>query len=156
MNARIDLSKDTQTKVCTLLNERLRDTIKLGLNAKQAHWNVKGENFIALHKLFDETYGVIEEFVDDIAERITALGGLADGSVGALTKSTVPDHPTTKVNWKAHVQALADELAYYGKLARQDIDTFDGLGDKGTADLLTGVSRQIDKYLWFVESHLQD
>jgi starvation-inducible DNA-binding protein len=153
---RNDLANDIRTKVCATLNERLADSIKLGLCAKQAHWNVKGENFIALHKLFDEVYSETEAFVDDIAERITALGGLADGSVASLAKSRVADHPTTKTNWKGHVTALSDELAAYGKIARADIDNFDKLGDKGTADLLTGISRTVDKYLWFVESHLQD
>ncbi|QDU26162.1 DNA protection during starvation protein [Anatilimnocola aggregata] len=155
-DTRNDLAKAKRTKLCTLLNERLRDSIKLGLCAKQAHWNVKGENFIALHKLFDEVYGEVEDYVDNIAERITALGGIADGSVGALAKSEIPDHPVNKSNWKAHVTALSDELAAYGKLVRKDIDTTDELGDKGTADLFTGISRGVDKYLWFVESHLQD
>lgn len=156
IESRHDLPKAKRTKLCALLNERLRDSIKLGLCAKQAHWNVKGVNFIALHKLFDEVYAAAEGFVDEIAERITALGGLADGSVAALAKSDVPDHPTKAVDWKAHVNALADELAAYGKLVRQDIDNTDELGDKGTADLFTGISRDVDKFLWFVEAHVQD
>lgn len=155
-HTRNDLAADKRTKSCNLLNERLRDSIKLGLCAKQAHWNVKGLNFIALHKLFDEVYGESQEWVDEIAERITALGGLADGSVAALNKSTLPDHPTTKTDWKSHVNSLADELAAYGKQIRQDIDTTAGWGDVGTSDLLTGVVRDVDKYLWFVEAHVQD
>lgn len=154
-DTRNDLPAAKRTKVCKLLNERLRDSIKLRLCAKNAHWNVKGENFIALHKLFDEVYAEAEGYVDDIAERITALGGFADGSVASLTKSEIPDHPVNKSDWKTHVTALADELAAYGKLVRKDIDTSDELGDKGTADLFTGISRSVDKYLWFVESHLQ-
>lgn len=153
---RNDLPEATRSKVCTLLNERLRDGIKLRLCAKQAHWNVKGENFIALHKLFDEVYEITEGFVDDIAERITALGGLADGSVAALTKSAIPDHPTQKTNWKTHVNALADELAAFGKLIRADIDATANLKDMGTSDLFTGMSREVDKYLWFVEAHVQE
>ncbi|WP_425619442.1 DNA starvation/stationary phase protection protein Dps [Anatilimnocola sp. NA78] len=154
-DTRNDLPAAKRTKICKLLNERLRDSIKLGLNAKQAHWNIKGENFIALHKLFDEVYGEVEDYVDNLAERITALGGFADGSVASLAKSEVPDHPVNKSDWKAHTTALADALAAYGKLVRKDIDTSDELGDKGTADLFTGISRGVDKYLWFVESHLQ-
>jgi starvation-inducible DNA-binding protein len=153
---RNDLNADTRKKVCSLLNDRLRDSIKLGLNAKQAHWNVKGVNFIALHKLFDEIYSQAEEYVDEIAERITALGGLADGSVAALNKSALPDHPVNQVDWKAHVAALSDELAAYGKLIRKDIDATAEMGDAGTSDLLTGIVRGVDKNLWFVEAHLQD
>ena len=154
--SRNDLPAENRTRVCNLLNERLRDSIKLGLCAKQAHWNVKGLNFIALHKLFDEVYGQAEEYVDEIAERITALGGLADGSVAALTKSSIPDHPVNKTDWKSHVNALSDELAAYGKLVRKDIETTTEWGDAGTADLLTGISRGVDKYLWFVEAHVQE
>lgn len=156
INTRNDLPKANREKICELLNDRLRDSIKLSLCAKQAHWNVKGVNFIALHKLFDEVYVATQGFVDEVAERITALGGLADGSVAALNKSVVPDHPTKAVDWKAHVNALADELATYGKLVRADIDKSDELADKDTADLLTGISREVDKYLWFVEAHVQD
>jgi starvation-inducible DNA-binding protein len=153
---RNDLPADTRTKVCGLLNERLRDSIKIGLCAKQAHWNVKGVNFIALHKLFDEVYEQSQEWVDEIAERITALGGLADGSVAALNKSIVPDHPVTQVDWKTHVNSLADELATHGKQVRKDIGTTDEWGDADTSDLLTGISREVDKYLWFVEAHVQE
>ncbi|WP_254506776.1 DNA starvation/stationary phase protection protein Dps [Anatilimnocola floriformis] len=156
IESRNDIPKAKRTKLCTLLNERLRDSIKLGLNAKQAHWNVKGLNFIALHKLFDEVHAATEEFVDEIAERVTALGGLADGSVSALGKSEIGDHPTKAVDWKTHVNSLADELAAYGKLVRQGIDEADELEDKGTADLFTGISRKVDQYLWFVEAHVQD
>jgi starvation-inducible DNA-binding protein len=153
---RHDLPSDTRSKVCERLNERLRDSIKLGLCAKQAHWNVKGENFIALHKLFDEVYAAAEGFLDEIAERITALGGLADGSVQALHKSSLPDHPVNKTDWKTHVNALAEELAVYARLIRVDIDTTAELGDAGTSDLLTSISREADKNLWFVEAHVQE
>jgi len=153
---RNDLPTANRAKICDVLNERLRDSIKLGLCAKQAHWNVKGVNFIALHKLFDEVYEAAEGFTDEIGERITALGGLADGSVEALTKSVLPDHPTTAVDWKTHVSSLADELRSYGKLIRQNINHADELDDKGTADLFTDIVRAVDKHLWFVEAHVQD
>lgn len=153
---RNDLPAEKRTKICELLNERLRDSIKLGLCAKQAHWNVKGLNFIALHKLFDEVYAESQAWVDEIAERVTALGGLANGSVAALTQSSIPDHPVNKTDWKSHVNALADELATFGKLVRTDIETTTEWGDAGTADLFTGISRGVDKYLWFVEAHVQE
>jgi starvation-inducible DNA-binding protein len=156
IKSRNDIPPANREKLCDLLNERLRDSIKLGLCAKQAHWNVKGENFIALHKLFDEVYAASQEYVDEIAERITALGGLADGSVAALNKSQLPDHPNSVVDWKAHVNALADELATYAKLVRKDIENCEELADKGAADLMTEIIRSVDKNLWFVEAHVQD
>ena len=156
IKTRNDLPAEKRAKSCALLNDRLRDSIKLRLCAKQAHWNVRGVNFIALHKLFDEVYEAAEEYVDEIAERITALGGLADGSLAALNKSSIPDHPVNEVDWRTHVDSMANELASYAKLIRKDIDTTAENGDAATSDLLTEIIRSVDKNLWFVEAHLQD
>jgi starvation-inducible DNA-binding protein len=153
---RNDLPVATREKVIALLNQNLADTIDLGLQAKQAHWNVKGPSFIALHKLFDEVADEAEEGVDEIAERITALGGIADGTVQTVAKRTrVSAYPTDISQGLDHVAKLADALAAVGKNARAAIDESDKLGDKDTADLFTGISRGLDKMLWFVEAHLQ-
>jgi starvation-inducible DNA-binding protein len=153
---RNDLPAATREKIIALLNQNLADTIDLGLQAKQAHWNVKGPSFIALHKLFDEVAEVAEEGIDEIAERITALGGIADGTVQTVAKRTrVAPYPTDITKGLDHVTKLADALAAVGKSARAAIDESDKLGDKDTADLFTGISRGLDKMLWFVEAHLQ-
>ena len=153
---RNDLPAATREKVIALLNQNLADTIDLGLQAKQAHWNVKGPSFIALHKLFDEVAEEAEEGIDEIAERITALGGIADGTLQTVAKRTrVAPYPTDISKGLEHVAKLADALAAVGKNARAAIDESDKLGDKDTADLFTGISRGLDKMLWFVEAHLQ-
>jgi starvation-inducible DNA-binding protein len=153
---RIDLSEKTRRRVADLLNARLADAIDLQTQAKQAHWNVKGPNFIALHKLFDEVAENIEEHVDTIAERITALGGTAEGALATVAKRTSLDpYPTDIVDGSSHVDALATALAQFGRKARKAIGESGKLGDDDTADLFTGVSRDVDKYLWFVEAHLQ-
>jgi len=154
---RIDLTPDHREKLCRLLNQRLADTIDLMQQARQAHWNVKGPNFIALHHLFDEIYSKIAEFVDEVAERIVALGGNAEGRIQFVAKATsLAQYPDGIQGSQAHLEALASALAVYGKAVREGIDQTDKLGDADSADLLTGVSREIDKYLWFVEAHLQD
>jgi starvation-inducible DNA-binding protein len=154
---RIDLTPSTRTKVCELLNLRLADTLDLVAQAKQAHWNVKGPNFIALHKLFDEVYETFAEHSDEIAERIVALGGNAEGRLAEVVKaSSLPKYPDGIHGGAAHVDALATALASFGKLIRESIDTADDLKDADTADLFTAISRDTDKYLWFVEAHLQD
>jgi starvation-inducible DNA-binding protein len=83
-----DLPSRTRSAVVELLNARLADAIDLGTQAKQAHWNVKGPNFIALHELFDKIAESVEEHIDLIAERITALGGTAHGTIAAVTRTT--------------------------------------------------------------------
>ncbi len=153
---RNDLPDNTRKAMVALLNARLADTIDLRLAVKQAHWNVKGPTFIALHELFDQIQARVDTFADDIAERAVALGGAAHGTSAVVVKATnLKPYPTETMQDKEHLTALADRLSAYGKLAREAIDAADEAGDKDTADLFTGVSRSIDKDLWFVEAHLQ-
>ncbi|MFO1023066.1 MAG: DNA starvation/stationary phase protection protein Dps [Planctomycetales bacterium] len=151
-----DLPADKRTQICQLLNQHLADLINLQLQTKQAHWNVKGPHFIALHELFDSVAGEVLGFVDDVAERITALGGTAEGTIAAVSqKSKLPAYPLTITSGRDHVEALSTALATMGKSVRAAIDQSDELGDADTADLFTGISRDLDKKLWFVEAHLQ-
>lgn len=153
---RNDLAADVRGKVIELLNARLADTIDLHLQAKQAHWNVKGPDFIALHELFDKVAEEVEEYVDDMAERITALGGTAKGTAAVVVKATqLEAYPLDIVNGRDHVNALANALAKTGKGVRAAIEAADKLGDADTSDLFTGASRGLDKLLWFVEAHVQ-
>jgi starvation-inducible DNA-binding protein len=153
---RIDLPEDVRKNVATLLNARLADSIDLQTQIKQAHWNVKGANFIALHELFDKINGDVLEYVDDIAERLVQLGGVAQGTARAVAaRSTLNEYPLGAADGLAHADALAAALAKYGAGVRKAIGEADELGDLDTADLFTGVSRGVDKWLWFVEAHLQ-
>jgi starvation-inducible DNA-binding protein len=155
-NTKIDIKKGTREKVIEILNQRLADASDLKSQAKQAHWNVKGMNFIALHELFDQVATELDPHVDDIAERITTLGGVALGTVRvAAQNSSLSEYPLEISDGASHVDALSNALADFGKKVRADIDATDELGDKDTADLFTGISRSIDKLLWFVEAHLQ-
>jgi len=151
----IDLPDNTRKAMAALLNARLADAIDLSLAAKQAHWNVKGPTFIALHELFDEIVTRARGQVDDIAERATALGAIAVGTTQAVSNATkLAPYPTDVTAEKEHVKQLAERLSVYGKNVRAAIDQADEAGDKGTADLFTGISRAVDKDLWFLESHL--
>jgi starvation-inducible DNA-binding protein len=155
-NTKNDLSEATRVKVVELLNARLADCIDLQTQIKQAHWNVKGPNFIALHELFDKINEEVEDYVDEIAERAVQLGGIAQGTTRMVAKrSSLPEYPANTVDGRSHVEALSSALAAVGKSARQAIDIADDLSDLDTADVFTEVSRGIDKWLWFVEAHLQ-
>src|SRR5436305_14538665 len=89
-----DLSEATRAKVVELLNSRLADCIDLQTQTKQAHWNVKGPNFIALHELFDKINEDAEDYVDDIAERVVQLGGVAEGTARTVAKrSSLSEYP---------------------------------------------------------------
>jgi starvation-inducible DNA-binding protein len=152
-----DLPKKTRASVVALLNARLLDAIDLHLQAKQAHWTVKGPQFIALHELFDKVADAAEDASDEIAERSAQLGGVPIGAARAVAAgSKLAPYPLTSVDGRAHVDALSTALARFGELLRKGIDEADSLGDKDTADLFTELSREADKYLWFVEAHNQN
>ena len=137
-----------------VLNQRLADAIDLAFQAKQAHWNVKGPNFIALHELFDEVVEEVEEHIDDLAERAVQLGGAVHGTVRvAASRSRLDEYPLQISSGEEHVAALSSALAVFGKSVRAAIDTAAGKGDADTADLFTEISRGVDKLLWKVEAH---
>jgi starvation-inducible DNA-binding protein len=152
----VDIPAQTRAKVNVVLNQHLADSFDLMSQAKQAHWNVKGSDFWQLHKLFDEVAERAAEWVDEFAERVTALGGYATGTVRmAAVASTLPEFPTEITESMDYVRALAERLAAFTNSAREAIDQADELGDADTADLFTEISRCADKYLYFLEAHLQ-
>jgi len=151
-----DLSEAIRVNAIELLNARLADAIDLQTQTKQAHWNVKGPNFIALHELFDKINEEVEDYVDDIAERAVQVGGVAEGTARmAVKRSSLAEYPAGAVDGRSHVEALSSALAAFGKSARKAIDLANEFGDLDTADLFTEISRGIDKWLWFVEAHQQ-
>jgi starvation-inducible DNA-binding protein len=155
-STRIDLAAKTRAKMIALLNARLADALDLQLQAKQAHWNVKGPSFIALHELFDKVASDVAGHADEMAERITALGGIAEGTLQAIAgRSRLDPYPLEIADGRAHLDALAAALARFGKAARKAIGEAAKAGDADTSDLFTGISREADKNLWLVEAHLQ-
>ena len=153
---RIDLAAKARTRMTELLNARLADAIDLQMQARQAHWNVKGPSFIALHELFDRLAGELGGYVDEMAERITALGGVAEGTLQAVGgRSKLGPYPLDLAEGRAHVDALAAGYARFAKSARKAIDDAGKAGDADTSDLFTGISRGADKALWLLEAHLQ-
>jgi starvation-inducible DNA-binding protein len=151
-----DLPKNTRAEVLAIINQRLADIIDLQAQLKQAHWNVKGPHFIGLHELFDKIAEEVESYVDVIAERIVQLGGIAEGTVRvAASRSRLEEYPLDIADGVAHVEAVARALSTFGREARATIEEVEALDDADTVDIFTEVSRGIDKWLWFVEAHIQ-
>ena len=137
------------------LNARLADGLALGMAIKQAHWNVKGANFIAVHELFDTVYARLQDHLDVFAERIQVLDGVARGTAEVVAKdSTLKAYPTDLTKSVDHIKAVCERMRDYGEKLRADIDSTADAGDADTADILTGASRTADKDLWFMASHL--
>lgn len=154
--SRIDIPQDNRVKLVDLLNARLADISDLYSQAKQAHWNVKGSDFYQLHELYDEMAAALLPFADEIAERATALGGEALGTVRmAASSSSLKEFPRDSYGSMDSVDALADRYAMFALNLRESADKAEQLEDMDTNDLLIEVSREVDKQLWFLEAHLQ-
>lgn len=145
----------TQTvSITALLNKTLATTLDLKLQTKQAHWNVKGDNFIALHELFDRVATEVEAFSDLQAERAVQLDAPANGLVQDIQKNSVlPAFPTGSQEGTKFVKALAGALRKTADLARHAIDVSTEQGDAVTADMYTQIASGLDKLRWFVEAH---
>lgn len=151
-----NLAEEVRKASIDLLQGNLVDIIDLSTQTRQAHWNVKGPHFIGLHQLFDDIYEDLDGHIDTIAERIVILGGTAHGQARKVAESSrLSAYPETIYSGADHVEALSSALAAYSRTVRTSIDAADDAGDADTADLFTGVSRAIEKWLWFVEAHQQ-
>jgi starvation-inducible DNA-binding protein len=151
-----DITANRRSELNALMNKRLASAVDLQTQVKQAHWNVKGPNFIGLHELFDKIHESVESYVDLIAERIVQLGGVAQGTARvAAGRSKLAEYPLDIADGIAHVEALSRSLSTFGQEARGTINEASELEDADTADMFTGISRGIDKWLWFVEAHSQ-
>ncbi len=152
----IGLDAEPRAGLITVLNGLLADAIDLQLQAKLAHWNVRGAHFLPLHELFDRVHGQSVAFTDLVAERIGQLGGLAEGNVQTVAaRSRLEVYAQEPTPGTEHVQRVSAALATFGSNGREAIDLAGEHGDEVTADILTEVTRGVDELLWFVEAHLQ-
>lgn len=157
LKTRMDLASNVAAEVSAQLNRHLATGIDLALATKQAHWNLKGRQFIAVHEMLDGFRSEIDVHVDVIAERIAQLGHVALGTTQSVSASSpLTPYPTDIVSIDDHLKALAERYATTAKSVRAGIDSADEAGDAGTADILTAYSRALDKALWFIEAHLDD
>ncbi len=152
-----DLNSNSKKVSIELLNARLADGIDLALLTKQAHWNIKGPQFIALHEMIDGFRTEIDGHVDTMAERVVQLGGTALGTTQTVAEATtLSAYPTDIYKSDDHLNALINRYAKAANQVRAAIDEADEAGDADTADIFTAYSRALDKALWFLEAHLHE
>ncbi len=153
---RNDLDPTVRADVVAILNRQLAANADLYAQTKQAHWNVKGGNFMQLHELFDQIAEVIEPQTDELAERVAALGGYAEGTTRMIADaSPLPEWPRDAVKGEDVLQALVERWAAYGAGLRTAIAQIAEHDDVASEDLLTGILGEVDKALYFLEAHLQ-
>jgi starvation-inducible DNA-binding protein len=152
-----DVASNAKQVSIALLNARLADGIDLALAVKQAHWNLKGPQFIGVHLMLDGFRDQLDDLNDKMAERITALGGTATGTTQAVAKATtLAPYPIDIYAVKDHLVALLDRWGHVASGVRAAIDETDNVDDVGTSDLFTEASRALDKMMWFIEAHVQE
>ncbi len=152
-----DVKSNAKAVSIDLLNARLADAIDLALLTKQAHWNLKGIQFIAVHEMLNSFRTEIDDHVDTMAERVVQLGGTALGTSQVVAnKTSLKPYPTDIYKIKDHIAALIEHFGTVANSVRAGIAATDEAGDADTADILTAFSRALDKSLWFLEAHLQE
>ena len=151
-----NLSAETRSKAAAALNQTLANCSDLYSQTKQAHWNLRGPRFYQFHLLFDRLAGMVEEHLDTVAERVSSLGEVAEGTVRlAAANSEIEEFPTEPAGDAAYLEALIERYGIVANSTRKAIDDSDKAGDADTADLLTAVSRDLDEALWLLEAHTQ-
>lgn len=151
---RNDVQSNTTTTVIAILNAQVSEAIDLALMTKHAHWNLKGPQFISVHKMLDGFRTEIDGHVDTMAERVVQLGGVALGTTQTILRdSRLKSYPVNLVSVEDHIAALEQRYGAVANSLRAAIDAADGAADKGTADIFTAASRTLDKALWFLQAH---
>jgi len=152
----IGVPEHNRQAIIALLGARLADSADLRSQVKWAHWNVKGMHFIQLHELFDSVASHLDDQTDSIAERITTLGGVANGTVReTAAKSGLNEADLTASDGASMLKFLVHNVAHHANVLRTAVQESDDLGDAITADLFTQLARELDKDLWFLEAHIQ-
>ncbi|MEK9503761.1 DNA starvation/stationary phase protection protein Dps [Gaopeijia maritima] len=156
LQTRHTLPDGTRHASVELLNARLADAIMVGLQAKQAHWNVRGPRFLPLHELFDSVAEHAREWADLMAERAGALGGVVDGTpASVIERSDLPTYPTELIDADGHIERMAEVLASFSRRLLGSIEAAGEAGDPATEDVFTEVARAVDQDFWFIEAHTQ-
>lgn len=146
------LPADATKKVAGALQKVLVDLVDLSLQLKQAHWNVRGQMFRAVHLQLDEIVETARDASDDVAERLATLGVPPDGRLVTLTESTsLEAYPPEFIGWQQTITLVADRLMATIKQVRDGIEIA-GEVDPISEDLLIEVSGDLEKHLWMVQA----
>lgn len=156
MKTSIGLSAEQLKTSTYTLSTVLADEVTLYMKTRKFHWNVSGESFMELHKLFEHQYKEIEEIIDEVAERIGKLGSVTIGTMTQYVKMTrLKESPDDYPERMKMVEELMNDHEAVIKALREDIEKCDESGDAGTTDFLTGIMQAHETIAWTLRRYLK-
>ncbi|MGB5033413.1 MAG: DNA starvation/stationary phase protection protein [Saprospiraceae bacterium] len=157
MKLEIGIAEKNLEKCVALLSIILSDEMTLYVKLRKFHWNVYGESFMELHKLFQSQYTELEEIIDIVAERINKLGGKTIGTMKEfIDLSRLKESPDKYPSQKDMMKELLGDHETVVKQLRKDIEVcVDKIDDAGTADILTGIMEQHETNAWILRRYLK-
>lgn len=154
MNTNLGMAVEESQDVAAVLKNVLADTYTLYLKTQNYHWNVTGPLFPQLHAMFEEQYQALAEAVDELAERIRALGEFAPASYSAFAELGNIDEDNSVPQAEAMIAQLLDDNETLVRFMRENFDVIDEAGDEVTADLFTQRMTHHEKAAWMLRSML--
>lgn len=157
MKPDIGITDKNLKAVCAILNNCLADSHILYFKLRKYHWNVQGDNFMELHLLFENHYEQVQESIDNIAERISQLGGIAIGTTSEFSKnSSLKEFPgKNPANMEMIAELLSDHETVIKNLRKGIEDADEKYADQGTSDFLTDLIRAHEKMAWTLRRYLK-
>lgn len=151
----LDMPTESRKKLAAILNQTLADLFDLKSHAKQAHWNLRGENFISYHKLADKIADEADASADMVAERCAQIGGYVYGLLSHAVKNTsVPTFPEDVSDEEDCMDALLESVSHICNSCREKIAATQELSDQATSDMYIDITRAFDKLAWMLNASL--
>ena len=155
MKPNIGITQKNLDSSIKILSVVLADEVMLYTKTRKFHWNVTGNSFMELHKLFENQYNVLEKIIDDVAERINQLGGKTIGTMKEFLEHTnLIESPKVYPNQKEMLTELLSDNEKITISLRDDITKCDENEDAGSADFLTGLLKEHEKAAWILRRYL--
>jgi len=156
MKPNIGISETNLKGSTHLLSTVLANEMILYIKTRKSHWNVAGESFMELHKLFESQYNQLESLIDEVAERIGKLGGKTIGTMNEFLKhSSIKEHPGKYSSSKDILNELLSDHEWIIMQLRKDVEECATKNkDAGTADFLTGLMEQHETTSWILRRYL--
>jgi len=151
----LDMATENRKKLAAILNQTLADMSDLKSHAKQAHWNLRGENFVSYHKLADKVADEADAAADSVAERCAQIGGYVYGLLSHAAKNTtVPAFPEDVNDEEDCMDALLESVSHICGTCRKNIAATQDLSDYATSDMYIDITRAFDKLAWMLNASL--